>query len=238
MTEFVVRRTLAPLVRDRTPEQILGLRIVDAALGSGAFLVAACRYLAQAYEDALIAEGGLARHDISTADRAAFRRVVAQRCLYGVDVNPTAVQLARLSLWLCTLAADKPLTFLDHHLRTGNSLVGATAADLARQPPGRPRRRRLAVLPLFQSLPLAGDLAETRNVRTGLAAIPDDTPEVVHAKERALDDLAGPRGPLSPWRAIADASAPTNPDQSSRRAGGSFQIAPSARRPAAAHSGV
>jgi hypothetical protein len=204
MTEFVVRRTLAPLVRDRTPEQILGLRIVDPALGSGAFLVAACRYLAGAYEDALIAEGGLTRQDVSIADRAAFRRVVAQRCLYGVDVNPTAVQLARLSLWLCTLAADKPLTFLDHHLRAGNSLVGASPADLARQAPG-PGRGRQAALPLFESLRLADDLAATRNVRAGFGALPDDTVEAVRAKEHAMDDLAGPLGSLSRWRALADA---------------------------------
>ena len=70
------------------------------------------------------------------ATRAILRRSVAERCLYGVDLNPTAVQLARLSLWLTTLAADRPLTFLDHHLASGNSLIGARLADLAR--PMRP----------------------------------------------------------------------------------------------------
>ena len=101
------------------------------------------------------------------------------------------MQLARLSLWLCTLAADKPLTFLDHHLRAGDSLVGASATDLARQPPGR-GRGRVTALPLFESSELAGDLAATLNVRTSLAAIPDDTVEVVRAKERTIDDLTGP----------------------------------------------
>ena len=61
---------------------------------------------------------------------------IAQRCLYGVDINPMAVQLGRLSLWLATLSADRPLTFLDHRLRAGNSLVGASPADIARQTPG------------------------------------------------------------------------------------------------------
>ena len=65
-----------------------------------------------------------------------LRREVAQRCLFGVDLNPTAVQLARLSLWLTTLAADKPLTFLDHRLIAGNSLVGASPADVM-APAGR-----------------------------------------------------------------------------------------------------
>lgn len=204
MTEFVVRRTLAPLVHGRSPDQIRALRIVDPAMGSGAFLVAACRYLAAAYEDALIAEGGVTRQEISAADRAAFRRAIAQRCLYGVDINPTAVQLARLSLWLCTLAADKPLTFLDHHLRPGNSLVGANAADLARQAPGS-GRGRAATLPLFESSRLSENLAETLDVRARFCVVPDDTVEAVRAKERAMDDLAGPLGPLSTWRATADA---------------------------------
>ena len=74
MTEFLVRRTLAPLVRGATPDRILSLRVVDPSMGSGAFLVAACRFLAGAYEDALVAEGTVARADISQADRAAFRR--------------------------------------------------------------------------------------------------------------------------------------------------------------------
>ena len=64
---------------------------------------------------------------------------IAERCLYGVDVNPMAVQLARLSLWLATLAADRPLTFLDHHLQTGDSLLGAWLSQMRRAPvSGRP----------------------------------------------------------------------------------------------------
>src|SRR4029077_16483791 len=140
--EYLVRRTLAPLVRGRSPEGVLSLRVVDPAMGSGAFLVAACRYLAAAYEEALISEGTVTRADVSSADRAAFRRAGALKCLYGVDLNPTAVQLARLSLWLCTLAADRPLTFLDHHLRCGNSWAVAALADIATRPPGTARRRR------------------------------------------------------------------------------------------------
>src|SRR4051794_10406578 len=204
MTEYLVRRTLAPLVRGKSPEAVLAIRVVDPAMGSGAFLVAACRYLADAYEDALIAEGGLTRGDISVADRAAFRRAVAQRCLYGVDINPTAVQLARLSLWLCTLAADRPLTFLDHHLRAGNSVVGASSVDVARQAPG-PGRGRPARLPLFEIPGLSGDVAATVGVRVGLAATPDDTADVVRGKERVMDDLCGPLGPLFTWRTVADA---------------------------------
>ena len=205
MTEYLVRRTLAPLVAGKPPDQVLALRVVDPAMGSGAFLVAACRYLADAYEESLIAEGVVARADITASDRAGFRRAVALRCLYGVDVNPTAVQLARLSLWLCTLASDRPLTFLDHHLRAGNSLVGARALDLSRQPPGRRAVRRTGPLPLFDAVDLTAGLASVVGTRVTLACTPDDTAAIVRGKERLIDELGSSRGPLAAWRACADA---------------------------------
>jgi hypothetical protein len=208
MTEYLVRRTLAPLVRGAPPERILSLRVVDPSMGSGAFLVAACRYLSTAYEHALVEEGAVARGDLSSADRAGFRRAVAQRCLYGVDANPTAVQLARLSLWLCTLAADRPLTFLDHRLRTGNSLAGAGIADVLRQPPaagGRRSRGHGAQMALFDEADFAAGLSSAVGVRTALAAQPDDSASTVRMKERAIERLDGEHGPLRAWRQIADA---------------------------------
>src|SRR6185295_3889043 len=123
---------LEPLTKGRSADQILQLKILDPAMGSGAFLVAACRYLTAAAEDALIEDGTWHAHDVTATDRAVLRREIASRCLFGVDLNPMAVQLARLSLWLVTLATDKPLSFLDHHLVTGNSLVGASPDDLRR----------------------------------------------------------------------------------------------------------
>src|SRR5262249_10755730 len=203
-TEYLVRRTLAPLVRGRSPDAILELRVLDPAMGSGAFLVAACRYLADAYEAALIAEGAVTRSDISAADRAAFRRVVAQRCLYGVDLNPTAVQLARLSLWLCTLAADRPLTFFDHHLRAGNSLAGARLQDVARQPPARARGRP-APLPLFTNGDLASSVASIVAPRLAIERQADDTAAIVRSKERTIESLNALDGPLGVWRLLADA---------------------------------
>src|SRR5204862_4735760 len=134
LADYLVRQTLEPLVRDATPDHILQLRVVDPAMGSGAFLVAACRYLASAYESALVQAGGCQPSDIDEAERAVFRRAIAERCLYGVDLNPMAVQLARLSLWLATLAIDRPLSFLDHRLQVGDSLLGTWLARL-RQPP-------------------------------------------------------------------------------------------------------
>ena len=163
-------------------------------MGSAAFLVAACRYLARAYEVALVRSGECHPDEVDDTDRAGFRRHIAQRCLYGVDLNPTAVQLARLSLWLATLAADKPLTFLDHHLVVGDSLIGASLVDLARRPPPRGRRpkapaRRYAAL--HRSRDLEPSLAQAVSERRWLAGTPDDTLDIVREKERRLEQLGG-----------------------------------------------
>jgi hypothetical protein len=206
IADYLVRRTLAPLVHDRASEDILKLRILDPAMGSGAFLVAACRYLAGAYEAAIVREGGCHPSDIGDAERAAFRRTIAERCLYGVDVNPTAVQLARLSLWLATLAADRPLTFLDHRLRTGDSLLGAWLIDLRRPPPIGRRARR--ILPdareLFSQSDVQDAIRTALPVRFSLESIPDDTLEDVRSKERALAALNRRETALSKWKRIAD----------------------------------
>jgi hypothetical protein len=176
--------------------------VVDPAMGSAAFLVSACRYLARAYERALVRDGAAAESDIDDADRATFRRLVAQRCLFGVDLNPTAVQLARLSLWLATLSSNKPLTFLDHHLLCGNSLIGASPIDIARQPPGgRSRRSANRVgTPLFSDAQLEPSLARAVVERRWLTDTRDDTADVVREKERRLERLRkGER-----WKSIAD----------------------------------
>ena len=202
LTEYLVRRTLAPLVENAGSDDVLSLRVLDPSMGSGAFLVAACRYLALAYESALIREGAVSSDDLSDAERAGFRRVVAQRCLYGVDLNAMAVQLARLSLWLVTLSGDRPLTFFDHHLRCGNSLVGAGIADVRRRLPGA--RLSSAPLPLFDEDPLIdavrSAVVSREYLRTGL----EETLDQVRRKERLLADLQAEGAPLARWRGIAD----------------------------------
>jgi hypothetical protein len=129
LTEKVVRRTLEPLLAclgpERTPEQVLQLKICDPAMGSGAFLVATCRELASEIVAAWTRQGELAGIIEQHADAHLYaRRLVAQRCLYGVDKNAAAVELAKLSLWLITLSKKLPFTFVDHALRHGDSLVG------------------------------------------------------------------------------------------------------------------
>ncbi len=230
LTEYLVRRTLAPLVHDCPADRILSLRVLDPAMGSGAFLVAACRYLALSYESALIRQGFLSASDVTEHEQAGFRRAVAQRCLFGVDINPMAVQLGRLSLWLATLAGDRPLTFLDHHLRAGNSLVGASLADVARQPRSmRSSRVRRAHLPLFELGEADLAIGATIGVRLTIANDPGETIEQIRTKERLLASLAQDRAPLAQWKAVADLwcagwfeSGPPDPHRSRQTAFGAL----------------
>lgn len=118
------------------PRQILDLKICDPAMGSGAFLVETCRQLADHLVESWAAHAESLTPNPQTLippdeDELLYaRRLIAQRCLYGVDKNPMAVDLAKLSLWLVTLAKDHPFTFLDHSLRHGDSLVGLTRRQI------------------------------------------------------------------------------------------------------------
>lgn len=130
LTEPLVRRALDPhLGKAPTPDQILALRVVDPAMGSGAFLAEACRQLGDRLVEAWGRTGTLPPDDHDPTLVA--RRKVAETCLYGVDKNPRAVQLARLSLWLVTSAADLPFTFVDHALKEGDALIGLEPAQIA-----------------------------------------------------------------------------------------------------------
>jgi Eco57I restriction-modification methylase len=205
VTAFLVCRALEPLVHGRSADEILSLRVLDPAMGSGAFLVAVCRYLSAAAEEALIEEGRWHAHDITPADRINLRRTVASRCLFGVDLNPMAVQLARLSLWLATLAADKPLSFLDHHLQVGNSLVGASPDDVWRYRGGRSSRAgRHDELPLFDRAGLTSAVEHAVRLRLCVAAEPDDTAAVVRAKEQTLASLLTDDSSLRAWLRVLD----------------------------------
>jgi hypothetical protein len=160
LTEPIVQHTLEPLVyigpsegkpkaewKLKSAREILALKVCDMTMGSGAFLVQTCRYLAErlveAWENAEKANPGkfltTPEGDFSAGDPterlipadlaeriAVARRYVADRCLYGVDINPMAVEMAKLSLWLITLRRDRPFTFLDHALKCGDSLLGVS----------------------------------------------------------------------------------------------------------------
>ena len=137
LTAPIVERTLEPILGRLgnggvpKPEELLDLKVCDPAMGSGAFLVESCRYLAEQLLEAWKVHGGRPQVPPEEDEVVCGRRMVAQRCLYGVDRNPMAVDLAKMSLWLATLSRDEPLTFVDHALRDGDSLVGLTRRQIA-----------------------------------------------------------------------------------------------------------
>jgi hypothetical protein len=133
-TQPIVRKTLQRILQrlglHPTPEQILSLKICDLAVRSAAFLVETCRQLAEELLKAWRHHGGRPQLPDDETEELLAMRLIAQHCLYGVDRNSMAVDLAKLSLWLATLAKDHPFTFLDHAIRCGDSLVGLTRRQI------------------------------------------------------------------------------------------------------------
>ena len=135
------------------PEKLLELKICDMAMGSGSFLVQVIRYLSERLVESWqkivpLSEPGLAPQSFWSPEGKALesptgeelpndldsryllaRRLIADRCVYGVDKNPLAVEMAKLSIWLITLDKNRPFTFLDHALKCGDSLVGVDEQD-------------------------------------------------------------------------------------------------------------
>ena len=190
LVDLIVERTLGPLIEerlkafedtaaqlksDRRPkakrladlraldpaEAVLGLKVLDPAMGSGHFLVTAVDFLSdyiaelveyvpavpdwlgEPYESPVVARIAAIRADIDRrateskwvldrtklSDQAIIRRMVLKRCIYGIDKNPLTVELAKVSLWLHSFTVGAPLSFLDHHLRAGDSLLGLRVTE-------------------------------------------------------------------------------------------------------------
>ena len=184
----IVARTLEPLLATfgdaPSSDQILSLTVCDPAMGSGAFLVEACRYLGERLLEAWVREGRAEELRSKEEDPLIYaRRLVAERCLYGVDKNPFAVELAKLSLWLVTLQREKPFTFLDHNLRCGDSLVGCSFEQItafhwkpeSRWAFSRPSSRTRSKRP-----------SDARDLVLELSL--EDTPEANRAMRTAMED--------------------------------------------------
>jgi len=126
-------------------QAVLSLNILDPSMGSGHFPVEVTEYIAR-YLVELGVQPEAAGENIEKgeAELSYWKRRVAQQCIYGVDLNPLAVELAKLSLWLSTAAKDRPLSFLDHHLRPGNALIGSWLNEVAsgQHPAAKQARQR------------------------------------------------------------------------------------------------
>jgi hypothetical protein len=188
LTAPIVQHALEPafarLGPDAKPDAVLDLKVCDPAMGSGAFLVEACRALGERLVQAWT-RWPETRPTIPPDEEEHLhaRRLVAQRCLYGVDKNPRAVDLARLSLWLATLARDHEFTFLDHALKCGDSLVGLTTAQIAAAHWDTSKEG----LPLFRQL-VKDRVAEAMKGRSEIQEAPDDTARAIQEqRHRSLE---------------------------------------------------
>lgn len=217
LAENIVKHTLEPLVfrpgplesldkstwQLRPSTEITSLRIADVAMGSGAFLVAACRWLAdrlvEAWEIEGDAEAARVRSEVAvqTADAEVApivlraRRLVAEHCLYGVDINPLAVEMAKLSLWLVTMDRERPFGFLDDRLACGDSLLGVRSVDQLETlhiDPVAGRRLRHGTFDFTAGW--RSTLAEAADIRRRITATPVTTIRDVEHKQRLLDDAS------------------------------------------------
>jgi hypothetical protein len=160
-------------------DRVLNLKILDPAMGSGHFLIRACQYLAEEIATNPHSSDWETKEPHGDESTITFwKRRVSETCLYGVDSNPMAVELAKLALWLETVAADAPLTFLDHHFRCGDSIIGARVSHLEGLPGDDSLFRSQFAEEIRNALPgLLQPLSEIRE-------IPSDTAEHVKRKEQ------------------------------------------------------
>lgn len=249
LTEPIVQHTLEPLVyvgpaegvpqadwKLKAPHEILALKVCDMAMGSGAFLVQSCRYLADRLVEAWDAEekaGRIISIEGGVLDRAGnvellppdqaervliARRLVASRCLYGVDINPMAVELAKLSLWLVTMMKNRPFGFLDHALKCGDSLLGISQIKhlerfSLRDPEHAP--------PLLETKNMCRHLELAARLRQELEVMPNHTTDQIREKSRLNREA---EAQLAKLRAAADfliaaeLDCPGNPGWDTHRA--------------------
>ena len=193
IVRYIVENTLAPLCEGKSVDEILSLKILDPATGSGHFLVGVVDYLAEeliTHPDApYITETTDAETEL-----AYWRRRVVESCVYGVDLNPMAVELAKLALWLHTVAKGEPLSFLDHHIRCGNSLIGAKIENLSHLLPSQIKKKnhsrtRKTLTPEYAmpSYDFTGTVATAIGHYLLIEETESRTADQIHQKEHQLD---------------------------------------------------
>jgi hypothetical protein len=198
----IVEEAIKGKVGTEAEKAILALKVCDPAVGSGHFLVGAAHRLARRLARVRASAEGEGEPSPLLYQHAL--RDVIGRCLYGVDVNPMAAELCRVSLWLEALEPGNPLSFLDHHIRVGNSLLGATSELIAGGLPDeafdasegddkkactvlkkRNRAECRVVGPLFVEEDAELQL-RLQAAAAALQELPDDRPEEIRAKELAF----------------------------------------------------
>ena len=196
IVKYIVENTLTPIVKEKMDnaiknnekcsDAILSIKILDPAMGSGHFLVEAVDFLGRHLDDAINKdiERELIKEWKYSDDW--LRREIVSHCIYGVDLNPMAVELAKVSLWLKTISKDKPLSFLDHRLKCGNSLIGCNLVDL----PWYPELKKKKIIRKERRLDIPEGFIK-KIVRTikQLSEISDETLDDIKKKETIFNEF-------------------------------------------------
>ncbi len=205
VVKYMVEQTLGPVLNEAMAtigetahdaekiQAVLSVNVLDPAMGSGHFPVEVMEYIAR-----YLVELGIQPEETDEADLTYWKRRVVQQCIYGVDLNPLAVELAKLSLWLATAAKNRPLNFLDHHLRTGNALVGSWLSEVAAGQHPVTKQARLKAeqaekeagqLSLLDDEGFRQEISNALDVMGSIEQNPGATLENVKAQEVAYDEL-------------------------------------------------
>ena len=201
IVRLMVEDTLGPLCERKKFEEILRLKVLDPAMGSGHFLVGVIDHLA--LELATHPKAPAMTTGDTDTEIAYWRRRVVENCIYGVDINPMTVELAKVALWLHTVAKGEPLSFLDHHIRCGNSLIGANIADLANLPVlKKSRRTNEETQPVFEmDFGFTDTVSEAVGHYLVIERMEGQTADDIHVMEQKLKQA---QQTLSKHKEIAD----------------------------------
>jgi len=190
IVKYIVSNTLGPIIEEKKKKKgdlingILNIKVLDPAMGSGHFLVEATDYLARVLVEALAEE----EREYEEEEIRIARREVVERCIFGVDLNPLAVELAKLSLWLSTVSTNNALSFLDHHLKCGNSLIGAKIEDLGQLPDlKKSKKKKEKTMGIFEPefMKRVGNFLK---VFEKIEKMPSETAEQVKEKTRIYNE--------------------------------------------------
>ncbi|HEU5381086.1 MAG TPA: N-6 DNA methylase [Ktedonobacteraceae bacterium] len=214
IVKYMVEQTLKPVLDqamqhaasdEQRIQAVLAINVLDPAMGSGHFPVEVVEYIAR-----YLVELGVQpeKKDPQEADMIYWKRRAAQHCIYGVDANPLAVDLAKLSLWLATAARGYPLNFLDHHLRPGNALIGAWLNEVATsehprtilarrqttsQPgqgvAGTPEDAEVVQFSMLEDREFNQSLSSALDIMISIARMPGNTIQEVKQQEAAYTEL-------------------------------------------------
>jgi hypothetical protein len=191
VVEHIVENIVGPKVQEKIKEaeddseildKVLEVDVCDPAMGSGHFLTEATSYIAHR----IVEHAEIDEDKIDEGNELVWvKRQVVRRCIYGVDINPLATELAKLSLWIETMSKGKPLSFLDHHLKVGNSLLGSDLDEIETHPDSSDDEQQ----EMFTEVNMSEIKADLRHQYQEIDEMPEEELSQIKAKEKAYEEL-------------------------------------------------